>query len=172
MENQKIRSPLIELFHKALQYLRFFSLSQFVQFETQKRDIQITQKQDEFNTLYVDDIGLVQIGKDSLETTPILEERTRIQMERASELDLSYSQSKSELLHCHPSSSTLKSKPIESLPVVTIAARNSIYSSAKSPFCLHMEGAEVSYSNKLMNCRRRWLSGTILASPGLDSTGF
>jgi hypothetical protein len=96
-------------------------------FENQKCDIQITQKQDEFNTSYVDDISLVQIGKDSLETTPILEERTRIQMERASKLGLSYSQSKSELLHCHPSSSTLKSKPIESLPVITIGASNSIY---------------------------------------------
>jgi hypothetical protein len=40
-------------------------------------------------TPYVDDISLVQIGKDSVETTPILEERTRIQIERASKLGLS-----------------------------------------------------------------------------------
>jgi hypothetical protein len=48
-------------------------------------------------------------------------------MEQASKLGLNYSQSKSELLHCHPSSSTLKSKPIESLPVIIIGASNSIY---------------------------------------------
>jgi hypothetical protein len=48
-------------------------------------------------------------------------------MERANKLGLSYSQSKSELLHCHPSSSTLKSKPIQSLPAITIGASNSIY---------------------------------------------
>jgi hypothetical protein len=58
-----------------------FTVTACTIFEHQKRDIQITQKQDEFNRQYVDDISLVQIGKDSLETIPILEERTRIQME-------------------------------------------------------------------------------------------
>jgi hypothetical protein len=104
-----------------------FAITACAIFENQKRDIQITQKQDKFNTSYVDDVSLVQIGKDSLETTPMLEERTRIQMERATKLGLSKSQSKSELLHCNPSSSTLKPKPIESLPVITIEASNSIY---------------------------------------------
>jgi hypothetical protein len=58
-----------------------FTITACTIFEHQKRDIQITQKQDEFNTSYIDDISLTQIEKDSLKTTPILEERTRIQME-------------------------------------------------------------------------------------------
>jgi hypothetical protein len=60
--------------------LILFAITACAIFEIQKPDIQITQKQDESNTSYVDDISLVQIGKDSLETIPILEEWSRIQM--------------------------------------------------------------------------------------------
>jgi hypothetical protein len=49
-----------------------FAITACVVFEDQERGIQVTQEQDEFDTSYVDDIRLVQIGKDSVETTRYL----------------------------------------------------------------------------------------------------
>jgi hypothetical protein len=56
------------LLQDSLISLILFAITAYAIFENEKRENQIIQKQDGFNTSYVDDISLVQIGKGPIET--------------------------------------------------------------------------------------------------------
>jgi hypothetical protein len=61
------------------------------------------------NSSYINDISTTQIGCGSAETLPLLMSRTEVCLTKAAHLGLSFSPQKSELLHCLPESSRLKS---------------------------------------------------------------
>jgi hypothetical protein len=64
-----------------------------------------------------------QIGTRPEDTIPALKIRTKVCLEQAAKVGLSFATNKSELVHCLPESSRSKMKPLDILPTLTIENR-------------------------------------------------